>query len=69
MAAPNITLVNSNNQTITNWDCGIVQANNYSAILALQIWNNKNGQTALSDLKNATTTPRSRCASTPRTAR
>lgn len=56
MAAPSITVVNDLDQTVANWDAGTVQANNDSAILTLLIWNNRGGQTALSDLKECTIT-------------
>lgn len=56
MAAPSITVVDTNDRTVTNWDNGVVQANNESSILSIIIWNNRGGNTALSDLKEANIT-------------
>jgi hypothetical protein len=57
MAAPSITVVNaSSNTTQTNWSCGVVKANNSSAVLTIQIWNNRGGSTALADLRDASIT-------------
>lgn len=56
MSAPIITIVNDADQTIANWDCGTVQANNDSAILTVRIWNNKAQTSAVSDLKDASIT-------------
>ena len=57
MAAPSITVVNdATNTTITNWSVGIVKANQSSNVLAIQIWNNRGGSTALSDLRDASIT-------------
>lgn len=56
MAAPSITIVNESDQTASNWDAGTIQANTDSAVLALRIWNNKGGNTAVSDLKECNVT-------------
>jgi hypothetical protein len=56
MAAPSITVVDSSDRTVTNWDNGVVQANAESAILQIVIWNNRGGTTDLSDLKEANIT-------------
>ena len=57
MAAPSITVVNaSSNTTQTNWSCGVVKANNSSAVLTIQIWNNRGGTVALADLRDASIT-------------
>lgn len=56
MAAPSITIVNSSDATIANWDVGTVQANTDSNVLTAIIWNNRGGATALSDLKETNIT-------------
>jgi hypothetical protein len=56
MAAPSITVVDTSDRTVTNWDAGVVQANNESAVLTILIWNNRGGSVALSDLKEANIT-------------
>lgn len=56
MAAPSITVVDTSDRTVTNWDNGVVQANAESAILQIIIWNNRGGLTDLSDLKEANIT-------------
>lgn len=56
MAAPSISVISDQDQTVANWDAGTVQANNDSAVLTILIWNNRGGSTALSDLKDCTIT-------------
>ena len=56
MTAPSITVVNTADETVTQWDAGVVQQNRSSSILTIQIWNNRRGETALSDLKEANIT-------------
>lgn len=56
MTAPSITIVDASDRTVNNWDAGIVQANNESSVLTIYIWNNRNGQVAVSDLQDATIT-------------
>ena len=56
MAAPSITVVDTSDRTVTNWDAGVVQANNESAVLTILVWNNRGGSVALSDLKEANIT-------------
>ena len=56
MPAPSITVVDTSDRTITNWDNGVVQANNEGAVLTAIIWNNRGGSVALSDLKEASIT-------------
>ena len=56
MAAPSITVLNTDNEPIINWDAGVVQSSNDSKVLTCKIWNNREGTTALSDLRNVTIT-------------
>lgn len=56
MPAPSLTVVDSSDHTVTQWDNGVVQANNESAVLELIVWNNRGGSVALSDLKEANIT-------------
>lgn len=56
MAAPIITIWNTDGQQVASWDCGTVQANNYSAVLSLKIWNNKSGASDVSDLQGVSIT-------------
>lgn len=56
MAAPSLTVVDSTDQSVVNWDVGVCQANNDSAILTILVWNNRGGGAALSDLKDANIT-------------
>ena len=56
MAAPSISIVNEQDQTIANWDAGTIQANNDSTVLTMRVWNNRGGGTAVSDLKECTVT-------------
>ena len=56
MAAPIITIVNNADVTVATWDCGTVQANNDSSILEISIWNNRGGNVAVSDLRDASLT-------------
>lgn len=56
MPAPSLTVVDSSDRTVTNWDNGVVQANSEGAILSLIVWNNRGGAVALSDLKEANIT-------------
>jgi hypothetical protein len=56
MTAPIITISNETNEPMTQWDAGIVQQNKTSNELPIRIWNNKGGETALSDLKEVTIT-------------
>ena len=53
MAAPSITVVDTSDRTVTTWDNGTVQAQNYSAVLSIRVWNNRGGAVTLSDLKDA----------------
>ena len=57
MAGPNIAIYDSNNtSTVSTWNVGTVQAQTPSAELVVNIWNNKGGQSAVSDLKDCTVT-------------
>lgn len=56
MAAPSITVVDTSDKTITTWDNGTVQSQNYSAVLTMRIWNNRGGSVALSNLCDVTIT-------------
>ena len=56
MAAPSITVVDTSDRTVTTWDNGTVQAQNYSAVLSIRVWNNRGGAVTLSDLKDVTVT-------------
>lgn len=56
MPAPSITVVNDVDASISNWDCGTVQANFDGPILEIKIWNNRGGSNALSDLKDVSIT-------------
>ena len=54
--APRITIVNDIGTTVASWNCGTVQAANYSNVLTILVWNNKGESTAVSDLKDASIT-------------
>lgn len=54
--APRITIINDTGAIVASWNCGTVQASNYSSILTIKVWNNKGGSTAVSDLKDASIT-------------
>ena len=56
MAAPSITIMDESDRSVTNWDAGVVQASNESAVFSIYVWNNRNGSTAISDLKDVTIT-------------
>lgn len=56
MAAPSITVVNTSDRTVVNWDAGICQANNDSGVLTILVWNNRGGGEALSDLNDCNIT-------------
>ena len=56
MAAPSITITDASNRTITNWDAGEVQSSKQSAVLTCKIWNNRGGNTSLSDLRDVSIT-------------
>ena len=56
MAAPSITIMDESDKSVTNWDAGVVQASNESAVFSIYVWNNRNGSTAISDLKDVTIT-------------
>ena len=52
MAAPLITILDaSNTSLIVNWDVGNIKAQVPTAPLEINIWNNKDGMTDVSDLK------------------
>ena len=54
MAAPVITIVDSNDRTVTSWDNGVIQAANESSVLTFTVWNNRGGTVDMPDLKEAT---------------
>lgn len=54
--APSITVVDTNDRTLSNWDVGVIQANNESAVLSIIVWNNRSGSLAVSDLREANIT-------------
>ena len=56
MAAPIISIVDSSGTTISSWDAGIVQSNNDSSILSINIWNNKGGSSTVPDLRECNIT-------------
>lgn len=57
MAAPQVSWYSVDNTTQVNrWDIGTVDAGDLSAEFAVLIWNNRGGQTALSDMTNCTIT-------------
>lgn len=57
MAGPSIALYDSNNSNIVStWNVGTVQAQVPSAELTVNIWNNKGGGTAVSDLRDCSIT-------------
>lgn len=56
MAAPSITIMDESDRSVINWDAGVVQASNESAVFSIYVWNNRNGSTAISDLKDVTIT-------------
>lgn len=52
---PNIQLYNSDNTTlVSTWNIGTVQAQVESAVLTINLWNNKGGTEDVSDLKDCT---------------
>lgn len=57
MAGPSIALYNSADSAIVStWSVGTVQAQVASTVLTVNIWNNKGGSTAVSDLKDCSVT-------------
>ena len=56
MVAPVLSVVDVNDVAVTSWDNGVVQANSASPILEIIIWNNRGGETAVADLKEANIT-------------
>lgn len=56
MAAPSLTVVDTNDRPVTSWDNGVVQANNEGPVLTIIIWNNRGGEVSVADLKDANIT-------------
>lgn len=57
MAAPIITLLDSTNTTpVSTWSVGTVKAGNPSDVLEVNVWNNKGGASAVSDMRDAVIT-------------
>lgn len=57
MAGPSIALYDSaNTNIVSTWNVGTVQAQVPSAELTVNIWNNKGGSTAVSDLRDCSIT-------------
>ena len=55
MATPIITLLGSDQATaVSEWHVGTVKAGNDSAVLEVNVWNNKGGSAAVSDLIEST---------------
>ena len=53
MAAPIITLYDATNTSqVTEWHVGTVKAGNPSTVLEVNVWNNKGGATAVSDMRD-----------------
>lgn len=51
---PQIAIYNaSNTELVSTWDVGTLKAQKPSEVLTINIWNNKGGITAVSDLKEA----------------
>lgn len=53
MPAPVITVVDTRDVPVTNWDSGVVQSNQESSVLTIVIWNNRGNDTSVADLKEA----------------
>lgn len=56
MITPIITITERTGEPVTQWDSGVIQQNKESEVISLRIWNNKGGETAVSDLKDVTIT-------------
>ena len=57
MAAPVITIINQQSgQEFSTWNVGAVKAGERSTPVQIQIWNNKDGATNISDLRGCTIT-------------
>ncbi|QDX94032.1 hypothetical protein EEL32_20580 [Brevibacillus laterosporus] len=57
MPAPQVSWFSEDNTTQVNkWDIGTVDAGDLSAEFSVLIWNNRGGQTALSDMTNCSIT-------------
>lgn len=56
MSAPVLTVVDTRDVPVTNWDNSVVQASQESAVLTIIIWNNRGNDVSVADLKDANIT-------------
>lgn len=56
MSAPVLTVVDTRDVPVSNWDNGVVQASQESSILTIIIWNNRGNEVSVADLKDASIT-------------
>ena len=56
MTAPVLTVIDTRDVPVTNWDNGVVQASQESAVLTIIIWNNRGNDVSVADLKDANIT-------------